>query len=133
MPLPYNVSRVLSFFNRKVIAYDLVGQIVDYKMQVSKSNQYSFLGVLIPPTDSDLTLFDEGERQVGAMVLYVGKNVELSIADSMSSNQKPFRQTIIIFKGNEYRVRGCSDREEDGLHRKYTLVRYIGGRVVKEY
>lgn len=128
MPLPYNVSRVLSFFNRRIFAYDLIGTTKDFRTQVLKGEKYSFLGVLIPPTDTELNLFDEGERASGAMVLYVNHKVELFMNDSKKPGED-FKQTIIIFRGHEYRVKGCSDRCEDGLHRKYTVVRYMGDRI----
>lgn len=130
MPLPYNVARILPYFNRTVEAYDLIGEFVDYEMKVSKSEPYTIIGTLIPPTDKDLNLFDEGEIASGAMVLYVNSSVKLSVADGFETATEPFRQTIIKFDGDEYRIKGYSNRATDGLHRKYTMVRYFGGRSV---
>lgn len=130
MPIPYNVARILPYFNRVVKAYDLIGELVDFKMSVRKSDVYSIVGTLIPPTDKDLNLFDEGEIAGGAMVLYVNSSVKLYVADAFENATEEFRQTIILFDGDEYRIKGYSNRAADGLHRKYTMVRYFGGRSV---
>lgn len=128
MPLPYNVARILPYFYRKIRAYDLVGGVDGYQAVMSRTPEYTFIGVMIPPTDKDLSLFDEGEMAQGAMVLYVKKNVRLYMGDAIELPGEGTRQTIVLFDGDEYRVKGYSNRSEDGLHRKYTLTRYIGGR-----
>lgn len=128
MPIPYNVSRVLSFFQKKIFAYDLYGEIQDHAYALLATSPYSFVGVLIPPTDQDLQLFDEGEISSGAMILYVISKTELHIADDISRLSDEIRQTIVQFDGRDYRVKGQSNRKEDGIHRKYTLVRYMGKR-----
>ena len=128
MPLPYNVARVLPYFYRRITAYDLIGGMDNFRAVQSKTPTYTFIGVIIPPTDKDLQLFDEGELAQGSMVLYVKKNVKLHVADALPDENGQIRQTIILFDGDEYRVKGYSNRSEDGLHRKYTMVRYIGGR-----
>lgn len=128
MGIPYNVSRVLTFFQRKIYAYDLYGEIRDHSYMLLDSSPYAFIGVLIPPTDQDLQLFDEGEISAGAMILYVISKIELHIADDINQLTDGIRQTIVQFDGRDYRVKGQSNRKEDGLHRKYTLVRYMGKR-----
>ena len=130
MPLPYNVARILPYFNRAVEAYDLIGELVNYKIQVRKGEPYKVIGTLIPPTDKDLNLFDEGEIASGAMVLYVNCAVKLYVADGFENATEEFRQTIIKFDGDTYRIKGYSNRAADGLHRKYTMVRYFEGRSV---
>lgn len=128
MPIPYNVSRVLSYFQRRVSAYDLYGEIKDHAYVLLATSPYTFAGVLIPPTDQDLQLFDEGELSAGAMILYVVSNIKLNIADDISQLTDEIRQTIVQFDGRDYRVKGQSNRKDDGIHRKYTLVRYMGKR-----
>lgn len=128
MPIPYNVSRVLTYFQRRIQAYDIVGSLSDYEFSKTYSQPYSFVGVLIPPTNKDLSLFDEGELATGALVVYVPKTVTLHMADAVTSVQNEQRQTIVLFDGDEYRVKGLSNRDSDGLHKKYTLVRFMEGR-----
>lgn len=128
MPLPYAVNRVLSFFLRKVEAYDLIYQAGEnFSAEVNRTPKYSFSGVLIPPTDKDLQLFDEGELANGAMTLYVNKDVKLHFNDAADPGDV-MKQTIVLFDGDQYRVKGYSNRAEDGLHRKYTMVRYMPRR-----
>ena len=128
MPLPYAVNRVLSFFLRRVEAYDLVYQAGEgFSAEVNRTPKYAFSGVLIPPTDKDLQLFDEGELANGAMILYVNKDVKLHFNDAADPGDV-MRQTIVLFDGDEYRVKGYSNRSADGLHRKYTMVRYMPRR-----
>ena len=128
MPLPYGVNRVLSFFLRRVEAYDLVMQDGNgFEAEPHRTPRYSFSGVLIPPTDKDLQLFDEGEIASGAMTLYVNKDVKLHCNDAVDPGEVS-RQTIVCFDGDEYRVKGYSNRSADGLHRKYTMVRYMPRR-----
>jgi hypothetical protein len=128
MPLPYNVARILPYFYRKIEAYDLIGGVDGYKSIMSRTPIYTFIGVMIPPTDKDLNLFDEGELAQGSMVLYVKNTVKLYMGDAVDEASRTTRQTIILFDGDEYRVKGYSNRALDGLHRKYTMVRYFGGR-----
>ena len=128
MAIPYNVARVITYFQRKIDAYDLVCEIVDHECVVTKQKPYSFIGVLIPPTDKDLQLFDEGEIANGAMVLYVKDTIKLNMCDSISTVTPGQKQTIVLFDGDEYRVKSYSNRSSDGLHRKYGVVRYIPER-----
>lgn len=128
MPLPYNVDRVLPYFYRAIRAYDLISEIGGYSARQTKSEPYTFIGVLIPPTDKDLELFDEGELASGAMTLYVHSTVKLHMGDGVASPDATWRQTIIQYDGDEYRVKSYSNRSQDGLHRKYGVVRYIPGR-----
>jgi len=128
MPLPYNLSRVLGFFQRTIQAYDIVGGIVDHEFTQTSTESYSFVGVLIPPTDKDLNLFDEGELANGAMVLYVSNSVQLHVNDAIANQGQTMRQTIVVFDNDRFRVKGQSNRSSDGLHRKYTLVRYLEER-----
>lgn len=132
MALPYNVAIVLRYFLRRITAYDLTIDYVDHEAKTTKGPEYHFSGVLLPPTDKDINLFDEGELANGAMTLYVNKRIKLHInselewGETFLSRQR--KQTIILFDGDEYRVKGYSNRSDDGIHRKYTLVRYIDGR-----
>lgn len=128
MALPLNVARVLTYFYRRITAYDLVGSIVDHEYKKTATDSYTFTGVLIPPTNKDLELFEEGELANGALVLYVNKAVQLYMADAVQNVSGDIRQTIVLFDGDEYRVKGYSNRSEDGIHRKYTLVRYMKER-----
>jgi len=128
MPIPYNVAKVLAYFHRSIQAYDIVGTIVDHEVARQKSAVYSFVGVVIPPTNKDLELFDEGELASGSLIVYVPKNVRLYICDAVANIQDGQRQTIVLFDDDEYRVKGISNRASDGLHRKYTMTRYLEGR-----
>ena len=128
MPMPYNVDRVLPYFYRRINAYDLISAIDGYRTSQVKGEPYTFIGVLIPPTDKDLELFDEGEIAQGAMTLYVKSTVKLYMGDAIPSKDAEWRQTIVVYDGDEYRVKSYSNRSVDGNHRKYGLVRYVPGR-----
>lgn len=123
--LPYDLSVVLCHFLRPVVCFDEFGKMENFEFVKTKSEKYSVLGVLIPPTDSDLQLFDEGELQTGSMILYTGSNVNLYFHDLIQKDQPEARQTYVCFQGRTYRIKGCSNRAEDGLHKKWTMVRYV--------
>ena len=124
MPLPFDMTPVLNEFLTAVICYDLVSRVDDYEVKEIQGNDYVIAGVLLPPTDSDLGLFDEGEIREGAMTLYTYSTVTLYFHDIGPSTGEQ-KQTFVRFNGDVYRVKGISPRGHDGLHKKWILTRYV--------
>ena len=122
--LPLDMTPVLDEFITAVTCFDESSVIVDFEQKPVQGKDYIIAGVLIPPTDLDLQLFDEGEIREGAMVLYTYSTVNLHYHDvgDKSAEQK---QTFIRFNGDIYRIKGLSPRSHDGLHKKWTMVRYV--------
>lgn len=128
MPLPFDVSRVLNYFTRRILAYDITCEKKDFEVKKTNGADYYFPGVIQPPTDKEIQLFDEGELASGAIIVYVKSNVNLYVADVLSSSTVPWKQTIIKHGGDEFRIKGVSNRDFDGCHKKYTAVRFIKER-----
>lgn len=122
--LPYDMTPVLDEFMTVVTCFDKMSEMVDYELKSVQSSDYSVFGVLIPPTDLDLQLFEEGEIRDGAMVLYTYSTVNLYFHDMGSPAEKQ-RQTFVRFNGDIYRIKGLSPRSHDGLHKKWTMTRYV--------
>lgn len=123
MPLPFDMTPVLDEFLTAVTCYDLVTTVVNYEAKEVQEADYVIAGVLLPPTDLDLALFEEGEMREGAMTLYTDSTVHLHFHDvgPVSVSQ---RQTFVRFNGDVYRIKGISPRGHDGLHIKYLMSRY---------
>lgn len=124
MALPYDMTPVLDEFITAVVCFDEISTFVDFEQQVVQGKDYVVAGVLIPPTDLDLELFEEGEIRAGAMVLYTYSTVNLHYHDVGQENEEQ-KQTFIRFNGDIYRIKGLSPRSHDGLHKKWTMVRYV--------
>lgn len=122
--LPFDMTPVLDEFITAVTCFDETSSIVDFEEQSVKGSNYVIAGVLIPPTDLDLNLFEEGEIRSGAMVLYTYSTVTLYFHDVGSSTGQQ-KQTFVRFNGDIYRIKGLSPRSHDGLHKKWTMVRYV--------
>lgn len=122
--IPISIVEVLDEFLRQITAYDETASIIDYKRRDPiVSPDYVFPGVLIPPTDNDLQLFDEGDIKQGAIVIY-SRGTELFYTDIQSPTASQ-KQTYVRFEGSVYRIKSGSPRMSDGLYRKYGAVRYI--------
>ena len=115
---------VLDEFLRRVTAYDETTGIVDYKMRNKVTGaDYTFAGVLIPPSDEDLQILDEGDIKAGSIVIYTrGKELFFTDVQSKEADQ---RQTFIKHDGKVYRIKTSMNRIEDGLYRKYMAVRQV--------
>lgn len=122
--LPYDMTPVLDEFITTIVCYDIESQMVDYELKPIQGPDYVIYGVLIPPTDLDLQLFEEGEIRDGAMILYTYSTVNLYFHDMASPAEKQ-KQTFIRFNGDVYRIKGLSPRSHDGLHKKWTMTRYV--------
>lgn len=123
MTLPLDMTPVLDEFLTAVTCYDLVTTVENYEAKEVQEADYVIAGVLLPPTDSDLALFEEGEIREGAMTLYVYSTVTLYFHDVGPSTSSQ-RQTFVRFNGDVYRIKGISPRGHDGLHKKYLMSRY---------
>ena len=122
--LPFDMTPVLDEFITAVTCFDETSQIVDFEQKPVRGPNYIIAGVLIPPTDLDLNLFDEGEIRSGAMVLYTYSTVTLYYHDVGPADAEQ-KQTFVRFNGDIYRIKGLSPRSHDGLHKKWTMVRYV--------
>jgi hypothetical protein len=122
--IPFDMLPVLDEFIRRITAYDEVTGIIDYKMRNKTTGaDYTFAGVLIPPSDEDLQLLDEGDIKAGSIVVYTrGKELFFTDVQNKSANQ---RQTFIKHDSKIYRIKSGSNRTEDGLYRKYMAVRQV--------
>jgi len=124
MAIPINMVPVLDRFIRKVTAFDEVSSIVDYKSRdaVAESD-YWFPGVLIPPSDSDLQMLEEGDIQAGTIIVYTrGKRLFFTDIQGEGSST---RQSYVRHNGDIYRIKSEMNRIDDGLYRKYIAVKYI--------
>jgi len=124
MPLPYDMTPVLDEFLTAVVCFDETSTMENFELKPVVGPEYVIAGVLIPPTDLDLQLFDEGEIRDGAMTLYTYSTVTLHFHDWGSVDGEQ-RQTFVKFNGDIYRIKGLSPRGHDGLHKKWTMVRYV--------
>ena len=124
MPLPFDMTPVLDEFLTAVTCYDLVTRVENYEAVGVQEADYVIAGVLLPPTDSDLGLFEEGEIREGAMTLYTYSTVTLYFHD-MGPASGEQRQTFVRFNGDVYRIKGISPRGHDGLHKKWLMTRYV--------
>lgn len=124
MPLPFDMTPALNEFLTAVTCYDVISSVVNYECVEEQGTDYVIAGVLLPPTDSDLGLFDEGEIREGAMTLYTYSTVTLYFHDIGPSNVNQ-RQTFVRFNGDVYRIKGISPRQHDGLHKKWLMTRYV--------
>ena len=124
MPLPFDMTPVLDEFLTSLTCFDMVTEIVNYEAVETQQPDYVIAGVLLPPTDLDLGLFDEGEIREGAMTLYTYSTVTLYFHD-VGSSEVNQRQTFVRFNGDTYRIKGISPRGHDGLHKKWILTRYV--------
>lgn len=122
--LPFDMTPVLDEFITAVTCFDESSQMVDFELKEVQGPDYVIAGTLIPPTDLDLQLFDEGEIREGAMVLYTYSTVTLYYHDVGSATGEQ-KQTFVRFNGDIYRIKGLSPRSHDGLHKKWTMVRYV--------
>ena len=122
--LPYDMTPVLDEFITAVTCFDRTFETVDFEQKPVQGPDYVIAGVLIPPTDLDLNLFEEGEIRSGAMVLYTYSTVTLFFHDVGDPNGLE-KQTFVRFNGDIYRIKGLSPRSHDGLHKKWTMVRYV--------
>ena len=122
--LPYDMPPVLDEFITAVTCVDRTAETVDFEQKPVQGPDYVIAGVLIPPTDIDLNLFEEGEIRSGAMVLYTYSTVTLFFHDVGDPNGLE-KQTFVRFNGDIYRIKGLSPRSHDGLHKKWTMVRYV--------
>lgn len=123
---PFNMGPVLNRLIREVRAFDREGSLVDFEYQESSgpTRDYIFGGVLIPPNENDLNLFEEGEIRQGVMLCYVSAPRILYFHD-MVSPDSIVRQTYIRNGPDVYRVKNAAQRTADGLYVKYTLVRMV--------
>lgn len=124
MPLPYDMTPVLDEFLTAVTCYDVVSTVENYEVVDTQQPDYVIAGVLLPPTDSDLGFFDEGEIREGAMTLYTYSTVNLHFHD-IGPAQVSQKQTFVRFNGDVYRIKGISPRQHDGLHVKWLMSRYV--------
>ena len=124
MPLPFDMTPVLDEFLTAVTCYDLVTRVENYEAVGVQEADYVIAGVLLPPTDSDLGLFEEGEIREGAMTLYTYSTVTLYFHDMGPANGEQ-RQTFVRFNGDVYRIKGISPRGHDGLHKIWLMTRYV--------
>lgn len=129
MGIPYNLARILTYFQRKIEAYDIVREFVNFEPIITNTEKYSFVGVFIPPTDQELMLFDEGEISQGVMMVYVPSKIVLHVNNSILSEQSIGKQSIVIFDGMDFRVKNVSNRAIDGMYRKYALTRFMKERI----
>lgn len=122
--LPFDMGPVLNEFLTLITCYDVESVMSDYELQKIQGPDYSIAGVLIPPTDLDIAMFDEGEIRQGAMILYTYSTTKLFYQD-MQNQQDRQKQTFVRFNGDIYRIKGMSPRAHDGLHYKWTMTRYV--------
>ena len=122
--LPYDMTPVLDEFLTAIVCYDETSRIEQYEQQFVQGSDYVIAGVLIPPTDLDLNLFEDGEIRDGAMILYTYSTVTLHFHDVGKVDEEQ-KQTFVRFNGDIYRIKGLSPRAHDGLHKKWTMTRYV--------
>lgn len=126
MGIPYNMTPCLTAFLRKMTAYDETGMIMDdgtYHIQ-KRNPEYTIYGVLIPPKNDSLLFQEMGEIKTGTMILYTYKNVILFFHDAVKIGEEQI-QSYIVYRDAVYRVVGMSPRNEDGVHMKYILQKYV--------
>lgn len=121
--LPFDMTPAMDEFITAITCFDEVSTVEHFEQVPSKTPDYVIAGVLIPPTDSNLTLFEEGEIREGALILYTYSTVNLYFHD-IHGVSDPQRQTFVRFNGDIYRIKGLSPRGHDGLHKKWTVTRY---------
>lgn len=124
MPLPLDMTEVLDEFITAIVCYNETSTKIDFEFKPVKGSNYQIAGVLIPPTNQDLNLFEEGEIRSGALVLYTYSTTVLYFHDITAPSAEA-KQTYVVFNGDTYRIKGLSPRSHDGLHKKWTLVRCI--------
>ena len=129
MPIPYDMTSVLSEFLRKIECYDEIATIKDFEYGVKKKTpSYYIYGVLIPPSSKDLQFFDEGQIRNGAITLYTSDKYKLHMVKEGQETDN-YRQTYVRFEGEDYRVIGVMNRSSDGRYMKWLLNKSIQRKV----
>lgn len=124
MAIPMSMTPVLDRYIRKVTAYDESASIVDYQRRAATVGEdYWFPGVSLPPSDSDLQMLEEGDIQIGTIIVYT-RGKELFFTDIQDPTASVM-QSFVRHDGKVYRVKSEMNRMEDGLYRKYIAVKYL--------
>lgn len=123
MALPMDMREVLDEFLRKITAFDRTDSIVDHQTASTIGADYTFAGVLLPTSEEDLQLLDEGEIKNGNITIYT-RNKQLFFKDIQAPTATA-KQTFIKDRDKVYRIKTEMDRSEDGLYCKYVATRHI--------
>ena len=123
MSILMDMREVLDEFLRKITAYDRSDSIVDHQLSSSNGQDYTFAGVLLPTSDEDLQLLDEGEIKNGNITVYT-RGKQLFFKDIQSPDETA-KQTFIYHNNKVFRIKTESDRTDDGMFIKYIAVRDI--------
>lgn len=123
MALPMDMREVLDEFLRKITAFDRTDSIVDHQTASTVGADYTFAGVLLPTSDEDLQLLDEGEIKNGNITVYT-RGLQLYFKDIQEPTATA-KQSFIKDRDRVYRIKAETDRTEDGMYRKYVATRYI--------
>jgi hypothetical protein len=123
MALPMDMREVLDEFLRKITAFDRTDSIVDHETSSSTGADYTFAGVLLPTSEEDLQLLDEGEIKNGNITIYTrGKQLFFKDVQAPAATAK---QTFIKDRDKVYRIKSEADRTEDGMYYKYFATKHI--------
>lgn len=123
MSIPIDVREVLDEFLRRITAFDRSDTIEDHDLKTVGGPDYTFAGVLIPTSEDDLQLLDEGEIKSGSITVFT-RGKQLFFKDIQAA-EATAKQTFIRNRDNIYRVKTEADRTDDGMYRKYIAVRFV--------
>lgn len=117
------MREVLDEFLRRITAFDRTDTIDDHDLKTVVGSDYTFAGVLLPTSDDDLQLLDEGEIKGGSLTVYT-RGKQLFFKD-VQAEEATAKQTFIRNRDNIYRIKTEADRTDDGMYRKYIAVRFF--------